>query len=951
MIYTSKRPPALEDLETPRVKFQSNATPQIKLEFSKAATGRAQSRGGASHLSSPLNQMPQARSCQVSPLNQVKSSTPKIESLVKNSLKIFKNKKKELEKIIEFAEKFQEHHREKLKNYNVQTRLDNKKFKLKTFRPKTAWASPEFKNVYIENEKSSKRKTGFSSAERRANIGLEFYNLKSFRNTTPRTLYSPIKVKIEKNQEINKDSLDKFMKKKKKERKRLEKEKKFLENQAEIKRISQLVHLEKKVKKALKKSTKGKPPRPKVKTEKKLKVKISFSKDNNKKRVIQKISIADSQDQEVQFILENGNLCASSTSNRAGRECLIFGNVSSQITSQNIENFEYDQSLKKRTKSEDYLKAISLSMSVPEPVNLSSQSSSSNCEKKDNIRNDFQKHIQIRSDFNHMAEKNLNIDIGVHKLIEYLHIKIVSIFNLLKYFDPEIIYTPQLSEFPNMQTPSPEKSSQKEHLDEILSKVMQKNNLESRQQSEDLEAIWDRIEFNSKNDAYLNNMEPLPPLTPIEDYQAKQSARGSKRQSEEISCSITDQLKKVIFPSIEYLSFGNIGEVSHEDVIDSPSLLSIASHNSEEPIEELITFGPINSPALQSNIQTEPSKPVLVNSVKMNAILIEDVSNSLSDYIGMIKESSSITTPEPEEAEEVEEFSSINFELNMRRPNDTSLNPFSISEETLMLDEEEIIDKTVNLLILFLYSETISEALNDEYKSKNFQLLGKVTLVLHEVQVRTGAQSVINFIEKIWTKINSADLIQRIMDWTIHFETLGRIQGRKVSPLELLDGDLLKIAEGPSLNSFSLSLDETPNQACKEHNRMIFDLINFMLDEIRRVFNPDPWKTGEICIKSLDLDDVFKGICNQVEGFCTIAAGRIPSIDMVRNDGNLDYEFLQKVREGGLALILESDITGDEKMWTNYGIEEGQVGFDIADFIMSDLLVELENLLKINNNY
>jgi hypothetical protein len=170
-----------------------------------------------------------------------------------------------------------------------------------------------------------------------------------------------------------------------------------------------------------------------------------------------------------------------------------------------------------------------------------------------------------------MAEKNLNIDIGVHKLIEYLHIKIVSIFNLLKYFDPEIIYTPQLSEFPNMQTPSPEKSSQKEHLDEILSKVMQKNNLESRQQSEDLEAIWDRIEFNSKNDAYLNNMEPLPPLTPIEDYQAKQSARGSKRQSEEISCSITDQLKKVIFPSIEYLSFGNIGEVSQKNQLKSLS--------------------------------------------------------------------------------------------------------------------------------------------------------------------------------------------------------------------------------------------------------------------------------------------------------------------------------------------------------------------------------------------
>ena len=951
MIYTSKRPPTLEDLETPRVKLKSSATPKIKLTSSRPPTSRAQSRVGVSPSSSPVHQMTLARSCQASPLNHVQSSSPKIEQLVKKSLKKFKSEKKELAKIKKFSEKFKESHKEKLKTYNVQTRLDNQKFKLKSRRPQTACGSPEFKDVYIVNEKTSKRKTGFSSFERRANIGLEFYNLKSSRNSTPRVLNSPVKVKIERKSdkpEKKKKDLDEFMKKKRKERKRLEKEKKVLEDQAEIKRISELVFLEKKVKNALRKSTKGKPPRPKAKVEKKQVDQNPFLKTLKKKRVVEKIRISNTQDHEVQFILENGKLCVSGSSNRAGRECLIFGNASSRVTSQNVETCEVEESMNKRSRSFDILKATSSSITIVEPGTLSSQSSSCLSERQNHVGKMIQNHIQIRHDFNNPTEKDLNIDIGLHKLTEYLHAKIIMTFKLLKYYDPRVIDTPQLSEFPNMQTPSPEKSSQKEPLDAFLSQVIHKKKLNSRDHSEDLENIWDRIDCNSKNDAYLNNMDPLPPLTPIEDFQAKQSAKGSKRPSEEISGSITDQLKKVIFPSIEYLSFGNIGEVSHEDVIDSPSLLSIDSHNSEEPSEEFITFGPINSPIIQPYIQTEPSKPILVNPIKINAILIDDGSNSLSDYVGMIKESSSIATPE---AEEVEEFSSIHFEFNVRKPADTSLNPFSVSEETLVLDEDEIIDKSVNLLLMFLYSELISEALYDDYKAKHFQLLGKVVLVLHEVSVRTGVGSVISFIEKVWRKVDTSDLISRIMDWTVHFETLGRIQGRQVNPLPLLDEEILLAAEGPSKDSFSLSLNETPNEACKVHDKMIFDLINFMLDDVRLIFNPAPWKTGQILVKSIDLDVIFKGISQEVKRFCSIGAGRIPSIAMVGNNGAVDDELLQKIREGGLAMMLASDISENEKVWTNYEIEKGQAGFDMADFILADLLLELENLLMINSSY
>jgi hypothetical protein len=648
---------------------------------------------------------------------------------------------------------------------------------------------------------------------------------------------------------------------------------------------------------------------------------------------IEKISITNSQDREVHVIIENGNFSASGNSNRAGRECMIFKNFSSQFSSK--EEPPGPGELLKRPKSLDLISSSSTPI-----IELRTISNDSSSEKPEVV-----KVLPRKPEKSHPTENGLNIDIGLHKVSEFLLMKLSKIFHLVKDFDKAVVETPQLSEFPIFQTPSPEKSSRKIPLDAVLSQMGKFNKNFSREQSEDLEIIWDKIEFNSKTDVFLNDPDPLPPLTPIEDYQLKQSKQGSKRPSEEISGSITDQLKKVIFPSIEYLSFGNIGEVSHEDVIDSPSLMSIASHDSEEPSEEFITFGPPNAALLIANFQSEPAKPVIVFANKVNPILIEDGSGSLSEYVGMIKENSSIATPE---AEEVEEFSSIHFEFNIRKPADTSLNPFSISEETLVLDEEEIVEKAVNLLIIFVYQEILDDAAYQEFKKKNYQLLGNAAVILHEVLVRTGSNSVLVFFEKVWEKVDFDVLSKRMMDWQTHYFTLGTIQGRQLSALPILTEEVLKASEAPSDSSFSLSISESPNEYIKLHNKMIFDVINSHLQDFKSLYNPSPWQSGAFLINPIDFSKIFNTLQKSLRKTSSISAGRIPSIALIGNDGKLDEEMLQKVREAGLASILASEIEENEKKWIDYCSEEAQVTFDVADFILADLLLELEAFIQSN---
>ena len=944
-----KKPPPLNDVESPKNKFYSSLTPSLKiLNQNPLPTSRPTYPDSQSCAVSPLNIKNPIRSQQTSPLHRL---TPKINQLVKSSLKKFKSAKKELEKIREAAEQWKSTRKQQIENYNLQTRQENKKCKHKAFRPRTAWGSPETKEVLIDSERICKKRGHCSSMERRANIGLEYYNLKNSRNSTPKGLMNlrntENNVESDRKRQVseeNRKDLEKYIRKKIKERNLKEKIQKKQVEEFEQKRVKQLAGIEKTAKKMLRKSLKGKPPRPKL-------MKNSPNGKKGKKsgkKSTERTSLAYSQDREVKVIIKKGNVITEDV-NRAGRECMIFGNFSSHLTSTVEDATEIAEKIvEKRGGKNDLSLVVSTSMPIIELRSVSNNNSSSdisehNLKKRIKERRSRNDHIFEQPE---PTEKDLNKDIGAHKLAQYLNSKLQYFFEILKYTDLLSIDTPQLSAFPLTKNQSAEKPSLKVPLDEMLSKI---GKIESREASVDLEKIWDKIEFNSKTLAYLNDPNPLPPLLPIEEFQLKTSKQGSKRQSEDISISITDQLKKVVFPSIEYLSFGNIGEVTHEDLIDSPSLLSIASHNSTEPSDEdLIVFGPSNRPLLEVFPQVEPAKPyVSSKSNRPNPILIEDGSGSISEYVALIKDSSSIATPE---AEEIEEFSSINFEFNLKKPsNELSLNPFSMSEETLMLDEDEIVGKTVSLLMIYVLQDAISEEVYQEYRKKNCQLLGNAALILHEVCVRTGVVGILSLIEKILSHIDGQSLLSKIHSRDFHLYTLSIIQDRTENFPLIIDPFVLEAAETPSELSFSLSLAEIPSEPEKIHNRMIFDCINSILNSIRKEFNPSPWNTGRWTLKELETGEVFQVIAKEIRKYCGINAGRVPSIAMVGANGILDEDLLLKVRESGLAMLLASDICEGENLWTDYFNEESQACLDLADFILTDLLGEIEDLFILND--
>jgi hypothetical protein len=238
----------------PALAYPLSYTPSIKI-LSQANTGRSTvpTRDSQSHASSPHIAREDFRFFQSSPFPK---DSIKIETLLKHSVKHFKRQKLELAKIKEFAEKWKKTRKKKIQDFNQLTRIENKaKSTSKSSRAKTAWESPEHRDRPSETLQLPSKQT--NSTERRANIGLEFYNLKSPRNTTPKNLQKTKKV-VKKNliEVQSKKKITDFIKKKRKQR--LKEEKKIRENEEEneLKRLAQLIKVERAAKEILKKKKK-----------------------------------------------------------------------------------------------------------------------------------------------------------------------------------------------------------------------------------------------------------------------------------------------------------------------------------------------------------------------------------------------------------------------------------------------------------------------------------------------------------------------------------------------------------------------------------------------------------------------------------------------------------------------------------------------------------------------
>lgn len=180
----------------------------------------------------------------------------------------------------------------------------------------------------------------------------------------------------------------------------------------------------------------------------------------------------------------------------------------------------------------------------------------------------------------------------------------------------------------------------------------------------------------------------------------------------------------------------------------------------------------------------------------------------------------------------------------------------------------------------------------------------------------------------------------------IHLVQLGIIQNNAYETFEeILENQILANAGAPSDMILSLSLAEDPSEHTRIHNQMIFDCVNNYLRQIQKSYNPGPWKTGAATKTELSAETIFQQINLEIRKNCMVTAGRIPSIAMIGDDGQLDEDLLQKIREGALVTLMSEDLNASEKAWVDYDFEETQISIEAADDIFKLLMHEVIEII------
>lgn len=551
-----------------------------------------------SYASSPNYLSDLFKSYQSSPILK---DSPRVEKLVKNTLKRFESEKADLEKIKEVALSFKESRQKKLKSYNLQTRIGNK-VKSKVKRPDNVWLSPEPKIFSLDSQKPKYRHP-ITSAERRANIGLEYFHLKSPRNLSPKDAKE---VKIQKCVgEGKKKGIEEYIKKKKKERVEKEKEIKRVTQENESKRVKLLVKIEKKAKNALKRNKKNR-------TKKKICPKIvpqsfEYAENKVKKRLFH------SEDEEVFRIIHKNDSEKDDSHQLQNNDHRLKGTHLSHGYDSSPLNSKLNVKLKTPKKSSE----PNSKMPIVELLSVSHPSSHSSSSELSEQKNLIQKQIKdIKFRLNSIKDpKNFpkTTLLKAQNALKTVILKSISEkFFLIKYFNEYIF------------------------------------NKLSRESSEDMEKFWDKIE-TFRSTEFLQDNDSISSLVPIDDG-FKTSKQNSKRPSEEN------------FEFFRKNSSGkssvNICEVSHES-----SFNSLFSWDEDKNI----VFQRVSYYFQEVGDQSEPDKPEFSKLEKKEIeIFIDDASGSVKESLAYNRDSgerSFLSTPE---AEEVEEFNCADFLIKIR---------------------------------------------------------------------------------------------------------------------------------------------------------------------------------------------------------------------------------------------------------------------------------------------
>ena len=711
-IQKKKRPSKVPILLYPE-PFSS--TPSLKI-LTQPSTGRsaAMTRDTHSHTSSPNTAREDFRSIQPSP--SLRDSL-KIDDLLKYSLKRFKSEKLELAKIKEFAELWKNKRKKKIQEYNLNTRIENKgKTSWKGLRPKTAWESPTAKDRSLQTPQVLSKHTATTSIERRANIGLEHYQLKSPRNTTPKNLQVAKKAPKDDNKEKSKKKIADFIKKKRKERKKNLKKTKEQEEENEIKRLAELMKLERITKKLMKPLKKSKKPKIiEKKIIKKCKSKKVIEKCEDIPEILNKRSICYSEDEEVLNIMQVRKLSSVDHEVNAGRQCIIFADSSEQISHDKSKD-RISQLIEKRVKSEDLSLVVSSSMPIIELKSISNDTSSELSEKK--LIFQRPESARLRANSKESKKKSQSLVKLLSQVKKLVNNSVKMPFVLLKYHKLSGLTYSELSYcLKNTFNKTELHSIKKFDLDKILNEYIQ-----PQEDCKDLEDIWEKLE----------NLNSIDKTSKIKLFK--------------------EPSKNELNLELAIDSENSLNEHGLSLVFESSDEVPIAIFNNGKPLP-LVT------------LVEEPKKSSFINTEE---ILIQDERSSISDKVSG-KESSFLVTPE---SEEIEEFSSISKQCISVKA-DIFINPFNTSESTLLFEEDEIVERVIYFLIKDLYLNAVHAAVSESYSKYNLQLLEKIKIVVRNNDFFTCEEAVKQHIVQAWNQISLKQVKVLFSNQDLFLEQLG----------------------------------------------------------------------------------------------------------------------------------------------------------------------------------
>lgn len=354
-----------------------------------------------------------------------------------------------------------------------------------------------------------------------------------------------------------------------------------------------------------------------------------------------------------------------------------------------------------------------------------------------------------------------------------------------------------------------------------------------------------------------------------------------------------------------------------------------------------------------------------VDFKQTSPILIYEESFSSNESGVMAEYSSIMASPV---AESNHEFPSA--ELSKAKPHRSivenfpykEISPFTAAFESSTEHDgfELIINRVVLTLEIYIFSMFYQEILGDEEfisnilqakleKRSKIPIKGLDSMLSSENQVQTDQIAVFSFIKKLQALKTPENIQLKLCEIYNPLLMLSRIQENfeeSQEDFQIFDSVDLGTAEKSNVSSDPFGISSSELQIYVQiHNKMIVDVLNEALLRSAKHKFPMPWSFDRTIAEKVNTGGIVRNSIKKILKWSEIEAGKVPSTDMITSTGELDEDRLQVVREDKLAEFLIMDVDEGDKSWISCEFEEGQVSIDVSDWILSELYMEIVDIL------